>query len=513
MSEMRIPLPKDQVCEAMRPRTAPLSAVKAVALGLAVCQVIATCQVYLSNQSLYRLVEAITAAGYLAVPNVLASPSLKTTGAAISGGLFFTLTVGAGLSLLAFSAAWLQVRFNGQAKGIALAIFLVWMGLLGLISRNGFNLFGSLYCTIIPLVVFAVSRCLLYGPQTGPPASTRSLSGPVFMLLIVVWLPLLNKAVFVDVRDFLLLSNPIGMQINQWYYKYTLYAAQVIKPLEKKTVKGVFLDQFDDRSMRDDVTRQLLKYDYLPVTEASSADLHIQSRGDNLHVFHRNKEIVLLPAAQFIGNASASLLEISQLTDRSSFLRTIIFLSALIAYPVCLYIFLYGLCFGICRMFVPSQKAGYPASLAVLLIGIILAWPLYLGRMRAGTTDPAGSLQSQYWQERVAALRMLADTGESPASYVRADQVWQSSSIPERYWFVKAVGNSRENRNSQELLAFLNDSSVNVVCMAYEGLGKSGDPLVLEEIFRRFPREENWYIQWYAYRAMRGLGWQQAVSP
>ena len=102
----------------------------------------------------------------------------------------------------------------------------------------------------------------------------------------------------------------------------------------------------------------------------------------------------------------------------------------------------------------------------------------------------------------------MSDTGKNPAGFLDITALKTSPHIPERYWYVKAVGNSPGGQ-PQELINFLDDSSVNVACMAYEGLGKTGDSHLIEPILTRFKEEDHWYIQWYAYRALRRIGWRQ----
>jgi hypothetical protein len=77
---------------------------RTLVLGLLTAQVIATIQVYLSNARLYRTLVAIGDAGYLAIPNQRIMNSLQELGPAFFGGLFFTLSVGAGLSLVCLAA-------------------------------------------------------------------------------------------------------------------------------------------------------------------------------------------------------------------------------------------------------------------------------------------------------------------------------------------------------------------------------------------------------------------------
>ena len=67
--------------------------------GLCIAQIIATIQVYLSNLELYNTLSNINSDGYLAIPNKLVMSGLRDFAPAFWGGLFFTFTIGAGISL------------------------------------------------------------------------------------------------------------------------------------------------------------------------------------------------------------------------------------------------------------------------------------------------------------------------------------------------------------------------------------------------------------------------------
>ena len=126
-------------------------------LGLIIAQVIATIQVYLSNIELYNTLTAVSAAGYLAVPNQHAMDCLLAFKAAFGGGLFFTFSIGAGISLSAMAAAWLWVRLFQEKRTILFVIGLVWGALLFLANSKGFNLISTLYFLLIAPVVFALT--------------------------------------------------------------------------------------------------------------------------------------------------------------------------------------------------------------------------------------------------------------------------------------------------------------------------------------------------------------------
>jgi HEAT repeat protein len=87
-----------------------------------------------------------------------------------------------------------------------------------------------------------------------------------------------------------------------------------------------------------------------------------------------------------------------------------------------------------------------------------------------------------------------------------------SPHIPERYWLVRALGVSKQPEAYEDLLTFLDDPHPNVVCMAFYALGRRGDKRAVSEIIKRIETSDHWYNQWYAYKALRRLGWRQRKS-
>ncbi|MBW1701613.1 MAG: HEAT repeat domain-containing protein [Deltaproteobacteria bacterium] len=63
-----------------------------------------------------------------------------------------------------------------------------------------------------------------------------------------------------------------------------------------------------------------------------------------------------------------------------------------------------------------------------------------------------------------------------------------------------------------DLLSFLDDPHPNVVCMAFYSLGRRGNMESAKKIMNRFETSDHWYEQWYAYKALRTLGWKQTKS-
>jgi len=77
---------------------------------------------------------------------------------------------------------------------------------------------------------------------------------------------------------------------------------------------------------------------------------------------------------------------------------------------------------------------------------------------------------------------------------------------------VRALGSSRRTSTYRDLLGFLDDPNAGVVSMAFYSLGQRKDSRAVPEILKRIETSGDWYNQWYAYRALRNLGWKQSKS-
>ena len=127
-------------------------------VGLALTQIIASVRVYLSNTALHESLLAIKNAGYLSIPNPHVMAGLHDIGPAIFGALFFTFSIGAGISFLALGMAWIWHRVFNRDKYFLYACLLLWSGCLVVINIQGYKFFLTLTGLFVPPAVFACER-------------------------------------------------------------------------------------------------------------------------------------------------------------------------------------------------------------------------------------------------------------------------------------------------------------------------------------------------------------------
>jgi hypothetical protein len=388
---------------------------------------------------------------------------------------------------------------------------LAWLTSLVLINSQGFCIFITLYFLFIPGTVFVATSKL--SAQSKSSAAYRQLLLLVPLLLLsLLWATQANSRFFLNLRDKLLLSNSAGIRVNDFYYKYAYYPAEVFKSLDQKLLKSCSIGSIQRKPVEQALERTLLAYDYLPVDETRHpADLVVRE-GDGLLSFqHRGKTILQTNLQDFLASPGKLLEEFSFKTDTCSPFRSFTLFSLLVSLPLVLYSICFSLFYLFTSFVVSSKISAWVASILCLFLGTALF--LYVqGSVKEESIDPARALASDQWETRVAALKLIEQKKIEVGDFEAYSRLMKSPYIAERYWFVRTLGSSRRTSTYRDLLSFLDDSNPGVVSMAFYSLGHRKDPRAVPEILRRIETSDSWYNQWYAYKALRNLGWKQSRS-
>ena len=480
--------------------------------GLIVAQLLAFLQVYLANDTLFRAMSTVGEAGYFTVPNRITLPTLQLFGPAFWGGLFFTLSVGLGVTLCSLAAAWVWMHLLRSSR---VAGFLLLMPLiLCILSVNaaGFNLLDSLYFLLVPMTVVLVMQRTMQ-PQSKSTIWTRIGVTIVPIILLAVLLQTsFDSRPFIAIRDNLLLSNPVGARLNDFYYNYTLYPAEAFKTLDQKLIKTYRFEGEIDGPVRDRLTDLLLAHDYLPVSPAGGPDLYLGVSDTELLLKKEGRVVLLAGMQDFIEQPETLLKEFSLRTDQHLFFRQFAFVSIVMS----LLLFPYLLVYGLTRLFIrvmfggrlpaPAASIG-AAALAVALLGFSL-----YGFNRGGSIDSKrlmDNLEQAGWRQRLTLIKEITKAGGEVGSLPVYNIMLASPNTAERYWLARALGESRMDETYNDLLSLLNDPQHNVVCMAFYGLGRRGEERAIQKIIGRIQSSDHWYEQWYGYKALKQLGWRQ----
>ena len=491
---------------------------KILLLGLSIAQVLSTLQVYLSNADYHKFLTSIQQGGYLTVPNEHVFSTLTDLGPAFCGGLFFTLTTGATLTIISSGLAWAWDRLFSRNR-IILQLLLLFL-LFFLISANihGFSPLITGHLLFIPILVFRFT--LRWLPEEPKNQSYVNLIYPVipflvFTLILFLWKPaLVNTDRFLSIRDYLLLSNAIGRKVNAFYYENSLYATRILRSYGQQLIRTCSLDGVSDPLHRARITHVLLSRDYLPLENAVRPDLRVAQSGQDLAFYDQEEWVLQSSVRDFFSNPAEPLKQYEMRTARHTFLLGFTMLSVffigLLFLSFCVYTPFY-LISGLFLKSTPrSIKAGILWPVAFLLVFLV-----FRGSNTEDLSDPKNlstAMTSDRLHSRITALKYVLRHRIDIAGYPAYQGMLKSHHIPERYWLAKAMGVSRTSDTRESLHRLLDDPHFNVVCMAMDSLGRRGNRTDIPLILSKIEASHNWYEQWYAYRAIRRLGWKQGKS-
>jgi hypothetical protein len=484
-------------------------------LGMGLAQAVATLQVHLSNLRLYDKMAAAAAAGFLTVPNPAAMPLLLDWKTAFCGGLLFTLSVGAGISFLSVAAALGWGRTAARRRADIIILVLLWAVVLVWVNHRGVDIMSSLYFLLIPPPVIALTAAAVAGlrERTQLRAVIAARAMPM-IILALAWFTQYDHNLFIDLRDHLLLSNPAGEHVSSFYYRYTLYPAEVFKSLDQKQIKTV---DFEAAAPGEDASRikaELAANDWIPVAAGTAADGVVRVADGQL-VFESSGDTLFEGAAAgFLANPQAALKAISARVDRWGPFRSLTFFCVLIAFPTALFVLVFALLQTAVLPVLSGSRADWLAAAVCLFLGLgILAWFSVNRQGPPAAEHIEAALASARWQQRIAALRELPERHLDICDVKGYQDMLRSPHPQVRYWLAKALAASSKPAASAILLRLLDDPNLNVRTMALDGIARRGERRAEDEILRRLSASGDWYEQWYAYRTLRRLGWKQTASP
>lgn len=369
--------------------------------GLLSAQIIAGFQVYFSNKSLYRSLTEIGGAGYLTVPNPQTMGRLLELTTAFSGGLFFTLTVGAGISLLSFSAAWAWDRVCLRKTIFLLFLIFLWAISAAAVNWKEFSPFTWLYPAVIPPVVFGLTLRWMPPRNRKQPWRNGLLHTIPILVLGILWAFQMEKGLFFNIRDYLLLNNSFGERVVSFYYRYTLYPAEVMKSLEQKLQKTYRLEAGMTYPEKNELRKVLIRYDWFDTDKVEDTDLFLKASDGWLLLDDGKNTLLKISKDEFFQNPEATLKRFSDLADGHRVFRRLTFYSLLIGFPVTLYIFVYSFFYFFIGRWVPS--AAFVTAILCFSLALMAFWQTNRQHM-AVPKDLDAPLTSHDREEQLRAL-------------------------------------------------------------------------------------------------------------
>lgn len=475
--------------------------------GLFVSQFISFIHVYLSNMAYHDALSAIAHAGYLAVPNTMAATELKTFSAAFNGGLFFTLTTGLCSIVLTFLFAWLWHRLPLNKIAAVSVPLIIWLFCLSNTLLDGLSSLLFFQFLLIPPVVFVLSMMMFTRVRRTSMSPNPSLHIITFAVCAVIGATAMDTSVFLGIRDSLLLGNPVGRWFNAYYYKNSLYASRVVKSPAQRLLKTCAVRFKSNADLEKKAIQRLLACDYIPLKDDIPTDLYLNQDNDNLEFRYREDVIVTIPAAAAPRLFEEAVRRFEKATDCHGFFRMFTLFSMLFIGMLGLFLVLYLPIRTVITRFADSKRSGLFAA-AICMGCFWVVFSFWGTQEEIKQSDLPARLSSSNARDRINALKSIYRQQLDMNFLPFYPDISKVKAISERYWFAKNL-RYRGPRVRDVLSELLNDSHFNVVCMAFYSLGFVGDQRDVGLILEKMKHSDNWYEQWYAYKALRRLGWTQ----
>jgi hypothetical protein len=482
--------------------------------GLLAAQGIAFFQVYDSNLAMHQRITGIIQSGYAHMPNANLVAMLKMWLPAFAGGVFFSLSIGAGLALVTIAILWIWEAVCRRKKSCLYFFVGLWASFLIFVNLAKISIFPSLYVICIPAVVSYAYKRLHRRERSGGRRLIVVCHLACIAVLALIWATQARSGMFLVIRDNLLLTNPVGMKINGFYYRYTHYSAEVITALHQKLFKTYrrSIDHSPELAHRLDYA--LAGQGYFRLSAGKQEDIHIKQEKDQLVFDSGGKQSVFqIAVTDFLKAPQTALKTLSIKLDGYKLFRRMIFYSLLIAFPITLYWMLHTAVASGLSLLMAAQKASLLGILVCFLLGAGLFVPVYLGRDKdIGKDQLAEALTNRNWRVQVSALKSIAHDNLEIFRIGPYRQLMQSPHVPVQYWLAQALGKSRHPQTYQDLIKLLHAAHPNVVCQAVAGIGRRGSARDIPRILSLIEHTNHWYILRYAYHALRNLGWKQKKS-
>jgi hypothetical protein len=476
--------------------------------GLITAQALAFWRVWQSNQHILRQSQVITEAGWLSIPCGPAMVGLATFKAAFWGGLFFTLSLGAGLCLATWGVLAIMGRSGLRNWFGRIVIAFAWVMILLTINSNGILIWESVFILLVPLAFGWVYLKCRPELEAAGPFYLRFLAPASLILLSTLWFTQYNSDLFINIRDQLLLSNPAGRSVNAFYYRYTLYPAEAFKSFDQKTVRTCSLSGIQDPQLARRLADRLIALNVLPLSDFHPADLSIREDRSQLVLSAHGSTVLTVPVQAFEADPGTWLVRFSIQSDPYGGLRSLISASLILAFPILIFMIGYGFLKMIIGFFIKPIIATWTVSGLCLVLGILLLIPI-TSINNQNRMNPAEGLSSPKRVDHLVALRNFEQQKMEITAFPQYKELLHSTDMSERYWLARTLAYSHRPESYDHLLELLSDSEPIVRCQALYALGQRVEARAIEPILAHIISSDHWYVQWYGYGALRTLGWHQ----
>ena len=483
----------------------------ALVWGLVSTQIIAILHVWVSNQVLYQKMRALDEAGFVTVPGILVQPLLTMLSSAFWGGLFFTATLGPLLILFTTVAVLIAIHLP---KGRWLPTLFLWLGLMFFVNQQGFNVFATVYVTLVPLMagLFLLRNVVVVSKTIWIKVFLCGCTGAIVLAFILV--TAMPQYGFVRFRDRFLLSHSGGRAVNGFYYQYTLFAAEAIKSNHQKQMVSYRIDPQEGTNLDvETIEEKFTVYDYLRIAD-HPADMTIQIHATGaVMLIDRYGAALKSSLGELHSTPKKILIRFSKLSDRNSGLRQLLLIGLLVGLPLIIYVFFYVTLFQVLKWWQSPGMAAALAGFICLGLGATFWWLLWTpGPLSSQPGTLIKALEEGRRYEQLDALEALIEQRYDITAVSNYPDLLRSQDVAVRYKVARALRNHPGRQSREGVDQLLVDPNPNVRCMALQTVGRWGDPDDIPLLLETIQLSNHWYVQYYAYRALKRLGWNQSTT-
>jgi len=241
-------------------------------------------------------------------------------------------------------------------------------------------------------------------------------------------------------------------------------------------------------------------------------DLEIREARGQLVLHARDSTVLSVPIQTFEADPGLWLTRFSAQSDMYEGLRSLVFVSLLLAFPLLLFMALYGFLKMLLGFLFKPVAAVWLTAGTGLGLGLLFLMPI-MSINKESLPDPVAGLNSVKNTDRLSALRVCERQKRDIAALPQYKELLRSPEVPERYWLARALANSPGPSSFEDLLGLLKDPEPIVRCQALYALGQKAEAQAIEPVLAHITSSDHWYVQWYAYGALRTLGWRQKPLP
>jgi hypothetical protein len=394
-----------------------------------------------------------------------------------AGGLFFGFSLGLGAAGL--SAVWCRTtRALPGGTGRWAPFLLLFVPLTAVITGD-----PALAACLLAIVLGALAIHRVSQPPRSVPF--RWLLVALCGLGVIPWATA-DEGPFTRLRDQILFASPAGLSVDQFYYRWTLYPAEVLKPLAAKTqptaaVADTAPPREQQRFCAD--ARRLGILCVAGIGSGAGLDLRVEPGDGGLALVSGDTRLVW---PQGVHEQRETWTQFSAARDGARPLRRATGIALFLGCPLGLCWLLTSAALRLASIFPDRRRRRLAALVLTVALSAFIA--------ATGRADP-----------QLAALRGILQ--QSPLGDPAALAALLDSPRPVERFYAAHAARHLGKAAEPLLINALLDPVINVRYAAAQGLGEAGGDTARTTLEELLSQPEEWYVKERAYASLLRLGW------